>query len=308
MEDSGVETRCGQLRAELKSSYPLFSLDEFGGRRLSVRDTFAPSLCGSLWISLALRLALGAFCLGGMIYSIAVAFDPLSSKICWLYFLTHWTLVVTVLYFVLVVILHLTETCTTGFTFLYQPPNPQPSFLVKFAWAVYAIAMPANLGVVLMYWTLDFDPKTSVVDFHNVFRHGITCLLLGVDANVLALVPLRAKQVVFPLAFAVAYLLWTVVNSILGLGNGVWPLEDADQANEDDALYSVLDWKHNPASAAVYALVIVFAVFPLLFLLSWTFSAVSAGCRCNGSRRRLYSDSDTSVPEGEVGLIGDGLS
>lgn len=242
-------------------------------------------------------MALCAVCLGGTIYSIAVAWKPLDGRTSWIFFLTHWTLLATDLYFVLVVILHQSAMCggrateDAGGRLLYQPGPGQPaSSLVRCTWAVYALAMPANVIVVLLYWTLDYDPVDSTIDFHNIFRHALTCVFLLVDANFLSLIPLRMKQCIFPLSYGVVYVLWTVINSLLDIGDGVWPWEDEDQTNQDDALYSVLDWKHNPASATVYAVVIVGVVFPLVFLFSWTFSAIARGCRCDGSRRR-FSDS-----------------
>ena len=209
-----------------------------------------------------------------------------------MFFLTHWTLTITVLYFVLVTALHVSAMrAEDGGRFLRQPSEGRSvtSKLVRFTWATYAIAMPANIIVVLLYWTLDYEPGVSPVDFHNIFRHAISCALLLVDANVLSTVPLRAKQVVFPWLFAVVYVLWTIINSYAGIGDGEWPWEDKDQKNEDDALYSVIDWKHNPAKASVYAVVIVFVAFPLVYLFTWSFSVVGGGrgkC-CSGSRRRV---------------------
>ena len=297
---------CGRLRSELRCSYPLFSLEEQGGRALDVKGTFAPTLCNSMWASLAVRVALFGLCLAGMIYSIAVAWNPLDGKVSWVYFLTHWTLTITVLYFVLVTTLHISAMRTKdgedGVRFLYQPSGPSevPSKLVRFTWAIYAIAMPANIIVVLLYWTLDYQPGVSSVDFHNIFRHAISCALIFIDANVLSTVPLRAKQVVFPWLYAVVYVIWTIINSYAGIGDGEWPDEDADQTNEDDALYSVIDWKHNPAKASVYAVVIVFVALPLVYLFTWTFSIVGGRCTCSGSRRKiLIAEEDVSTNANE---------
>lgn len=297
-EDNTAPGCCGRLRAELKCSYPLFSLDELNGRQLDVKATFAPTLCGSRWLSFVLRLTLCLFLLGGIIWSI-VDWSPLDGRTSWIFLLTHWTLLATVLYFVLAVILHQSALCgglatkDAGGRFLYQPESGHPtSSLVRFTWAVYALAMPTNIIVVLLYWTLDYNVN-SVMDFENMFKHALTCLLLLVDANFLSCIPLRMKQMIFPISFGVVYVIWTVINSLLDIGDGVWPWEDEDQTNQDDALYSVIDWKHNPASAAVYAVVIVGVVFPLVFLFSWTLSAMAC-CRCDGSRRRITDgDHDT---------------
>jgi len=289
---------CSRLRSELRCSYPLFSLEEQGGRVLDVKGTFAPTLCNSLWASLVVRLALFGLCLAGMIYSIAVAWNPLDgNKVSWVFFLTHWTLTITVLYFVLMTALHLSAIRSKdgedGGRFLYQPSGPSEGQtvtgkLVRFTWALYAIAMPANIIVVLLYWTLDYEPGVSTIDFHNIFRHAISCALIFIDANVLSTIPLRAKQLIFPWMYSIVYVIWTIINSYAGIGDGEWPNEDEDQKNEDDALYSVIDWKHNPAKASVYAIAIVFVVFPLVYFFTWTFSVVGGGCcKCSGSRRKI---------------------
>ena len=89
--------------------------------------------------------------------------------------------------------------------------------------------------------------------------------------GILCRVPVRAKHVVSLLAMCTSYLLWSIVNYMLQLGNGEW-----GPSYDDDALYPVLNW--HGESRHVAAIVSGFAIIvlcPLMFLGVWMMSLAS---------------------------------
>ena len=101
-------------------------------------------------------------------------------------------------------------------------------------------------------------------------EHGGVCLLVLMDGLCVGSVPLRAKQFVYLLSVCVAYLLWSMVNFALDLGNGEWPEYD------DDALYPVLHWgmESRRASAMISGFAIL-VLCPVLYWMVWMLSLAS---------------------------------
>ena len=93
-------------------------------------------------------------------------------------------------------------------------------------------------------------------------EHGGISLLVLFDGLCIGSVPLRAKQFLYLLSVCVAYLLWSIVNFALELGNGDWPDYD------DDALYPVLHW--GMESRRISAMISGFVIAVLCPVLYWT--------------------------------------
>ena len=81
------------------------------------------------------------------------------------------------------------------------------------------------------------------------------------------------------------------MNDLVGIGDGKWDGEDADQNNADDKLYSVLNWSDNPGKAAIISVIVIFVVNPIIFVLCWMLSIWSRWLTtCDGSRRYIYQE------------------
>lgn len=162
----------------------------------------------------------------------------------------------------------------------------KPSRLIKHTWSMYATAAPLSLAITLLYWTaiapVAYGPETF--SYVSVMEHGGICLLVLVDGLCVGSVPLRAKQFVYLMSVCVAYLLWSMVNFALDLGNGEWPEYD------DDALYPVLQWgvESRRLSAMISAVVIV-VICPVLYWMAWMLSLVSF--------EKRYRDDDCDEPD-----------
>jgi len=180
--------------------------------------------------------------------------------------------------------------------------------LIKHTWSMYATAAPLSLAITMLYWTaivpVAYGPETF--SYVSLMEHGGVGLLVVCDGLWTGNVPLRAKQFVYLLGVCSAYLLWSIVNFVLELGNGEWPGYD------DDALYPVLHWGMDSrrASAMLSGFLIV-VLCPLLYWIVWMMSLASLDerygraryCHCcicpdkqiafEGSKRSLLAESAT---------------
>jgi len=277
-----------RFRQELACAYGLFALDELDGTVLDVKRTFAPDPIA--W-TVAARVVLSALALAAMVYSL-ISY-PTENRWIWMGFLTHWTVVLTIVYLALALAVSLSPRA------LAQPANGRPpSTLVRFAWAFYSLTLPQNILVVLLYWTLDYTPG-QVISFNTISLHAGTCLLILIDGNLLSTIPIRFKHILFVEGVAVLLVIWTLINDLVGIGDGEWEGEDADQNNQDDNLYSVLDWSDNPTKAAIISVIVIFAVIPIIFTLCWLMSVWSRCLKCDGSRRKIYQEMEET--EGKAG-------
>ena len=271
-----------RFQQELKCSYGFFSLDELNGTVLDVKNTFAPG--PKLWCVLVLgRILLAAAAIFAMVYSIVNY--PAENRWIWMGFLTHWTVVVTIAYLAIILAVTLSPKA------LRQPANGRPpSVLVRLAWAFYSLALPMNVLVVLLYWTLDYQPGQTI-HFSTISLHAGTCFLVLIDGNLLSKIPIRMKHILLVESTAVLLVIWTLINDLVGIGDGVWENEDADQNNADDKLYSVLNWSDDPAKAAIISVLVIFVVIPIIFVLCWMLSIWSRWLtKCDGSRRYIYQE------------------
>ena len=145
--------------------------------------------------------------------------------------------------------------------------------LIKITWLLYSTTAPLSLAIAMFYW-IGIAPGQSTQDSLNyvcIMEHGIIGIIVLIDGVLVGTIPVRAKQYVCLLAVCISYLLWSLVNYILKLGNGDW-----GPAYDDDALYPVLNWSWE--SRRVAAIVSSFATIvlcPVLFWVVWMLSLSS---------------------------------
>lgn len=145
--------------------------------------------------------------------------------------------------------------------------------LIKITWLLYSTSAPLSLAICILYW-IGIAPGQSPQDSLNyvcIMEHGIIGIIVLIDGVLVGTIPVRAKQYVCLLAVCITYLLWSLVNYILKLGNGDW-----GPAYDDDSLYPVLNWSWE--SRRVAAIVSSFATIilcPVLFWIVWMLSLSS---------------------------------
>lgn len=174
----------------------------------------------------------------------------------WLAYLTHWTLVLTVAYSLMSFVASVVLAC--------RPPQTATlNIWLKVMWALYAIVLPANVFVTVLYWVLEFDPN-RFQPYLGIMLHGGTMILVMIDGCILSRIPLRVKQFLFYELYCFLYIIWTIIHSFSSIGN---PFREA-RGEEGNSIYGVLDWKNNTTTAIVTSLLVLLVGNPIIFLLS----------------------------------------
>lgn len=198
-----------------------------------------------------------------------------------------------------------------------QPPPQIPLRLIQTTWFLYSLTAPLELAICLLYWSA-VAAGPAAFSYVSVMEHGGIAIAVWLDGTgVLAAsktgggsgVPVRAKHAAFLMVTCCAYLFWTGVDAVLGIGNGEW-----GPAYSDDALYPVLNWNSDKQLAATVSAVAICGVAPACFALCWLaslYSGAGGGCgrrtadggRCcsaasfDGSRRPLLPPLDRVVDD-----------
>jgi hypothetical protein len=287
-------TSCwNRFKWELRLSYPLFSIKEPNGRVIDLQESFAPRKpCHSTPILRLLFLLISIQVLCDDIYTY-----PRHNLWIYLGYLTHWGHVLTIFYF------FSSFVCSLLPHSFFHPSDTIPAFL-KWTWGLYALVAPLEFAITILYWGSGI---AGHVTYSSVMEHGVLGALVWIDGLLIGIVPVRAKQVWFLISVATLYLLWTIVDALLNIGNGEW-----GPAYNDDALYPVLNWNKQTRAAAILSAIVELIVAPAIFYLCWMASLASCkqenidvdkeanrccchagvgGTRlvCDGSRRPLYN-------------------
>jgi len=216
---------------------------------IDVSRTFSPR---PRCLSIAAKVFLTAWVIAIM----ALSIEQTQFENFWLAYLTHWGWTVTVAYF----LFSLGTACYLSKFALANGVDRICGVLVKITWGLFAIALPSEVIICLLFWFLEFDGSVQYV---SLMLHGIGILLIAIDGFLINRIPLRMKQFFLFEAFAAIYLIWNIVFSFSGLGN---PYRESG-AQDDDAIYSSLRWKTNTASAVTTAVLVLVVANPILFLL-----------------------------------------
>ena len=232
----------------------MWSTTDANGKTIDVVATFRPRP----------PLLTGIIKLGFLVWTaqvvIATLIDFPQPKSFWLAYLTHWGLLLTVLYQAL------------SFSRMILPVSQEPvDFLTRFAWGTFTTAAIAEVIVTLLYWTLEY--KGGPVLYLNVMKHGIVLLEIWIDGFVINRIPIRLKQVLWVYILGISYyFLWTGIHSVSGVGNPI--RNDNNPTTDDDAIYGSVNWTKRPAAAAVIAILVLLLGLPLLILTTWFVSTL----------------------------------
>lgn len=271
-----TRTCCAVVRGEFKG--PMFDLveqsasaateeDEAGvnvvdntPRSLDIVKTFSPHPRVPY---IGVKISLAAWIVSVMPMSIMSTTYPSF----WLAYVTHWGLVLTTAYIVL-------SALSAVYLAIRPPANPDElkggvGVLIKSTWALFAIALPAEIVITILFWTLEYDADDGVA-YVSVMVHGIAMVLVMIDGFVLSRIPLRMWQFTLFESFAALYFLWNVIHAYSGIGN---PYAEGDTpTQDDDAIYGSIAWKNNTTAAVILVLGVLFAANPIIFMVCRTLS------------------------------------
>lgn len=273
----------GNLRQRLKweichKSYSgRFDLEEPSGEYINLESSFAPKR--PFYATVFIKAFLLAWSLQ-VLYTDVMHYPP-HNLFIYMGYLTHWGHVMSILYLMSALY------CNMNRSLLIQPSiGKTPPFPVRFTWALYCVVAPMEICITLLYWSADYDGGSA--NYITVMEHGIICLFVLFDGLVVSLIPIRIKMFPYFLSICISYLIWSILDAVLDIGNGEWGPE-----YEDDALYEVLNWKSDSKTAVILSAVVICVIAPLIYLFCWALSLWDGSISCNGlkfdgSRRNTY--------------------
>lgn len=284
---------CTAFQEELKG--PIFDLceqspsnddtpqDKTSTRHLDIERTFSPS---PRLPCIGAKIFLMAWTIALLIQSIRKS----THKSFWLAYLTHWSFVFASAYFIASV---------SSAIYLARRPPSNPGVLeggvgvlVKSTWILFAISLPTEILVAILFWTLQFDGNA---DYVSIMLHAGIVGLLFIDGIILSRIPLRMKQLLPNLLFCFFYLLWTVIHAFSGLGN---PYKD-DGSRDDDAIYNTIAWKNDPATAGLVCAGVFFVGYPVVFSFCRMVSRLPPRRLCDEEDRK-FEAGGTAEKEGTL--------
>jgi len=289
-DDIMIRRNCGsRWKHELfNKGYGFFDMEESGlgsKRLIDVERCFAPSR--KFFATELARLTM-------FIFTVVMYFVNMYRKVYdnrrYMYFvyLTNWTLTFTIVYQLLILLI----STRPGRSILARHNPTDPGYIVKIIWLLYSFMLPMNILVVSMFWMLEYPTKEQkAVNINMVFPHAISCIFVILDGFVISTIPLRMKQVIFNMIYALVYTAFTLIHGLV--------IKNGDGINKDLPLYSVVDWDKKPIGTLITICMIVFIGVPLIFTILWTLSLWSKCCKFDGSHRPTIThqeeDSKTDV-------------
>jgi hypothetical protein len=276
-DDSPGPSVCARFTSELSPCQPWFSVvDAATGRKLDIPESFAPPTC----VAFVLKIALGGFCLGTLIYTWVVSEHPEF----FLAYLTNWNQVMSVAYFMF----SMANTVLAAWT--PQPPDKIPvCSRIRWTWVLYEIALHSELLIIILFWVLVYKPG-STVGFQTIAPHSAVAVAVWLDGTFVNRIPLRLMHwygVILP--WDCLMVVWLVIQAYSGVGNPYEQDYDNNSATTDDTIYRSIDWKDEPLQSGILCLVVVLGIGPALFIVLWWISLYSIPCLCR-SDRRIYTD------------------
>lgn len=257
-EDAEIKsnmTCLGYLKNDFTS--PFFSLIAVNGNILDVKATIMPR---SRWIVVTARFLFFIFSI------ISLAEDLKATTFLWIWmgFLTNWGLVYALVYQISILVCSFMPESK-----LCQSEKGEPnSLIIRFTLVMYEVAASTQMAVTVLYWVLIYSPDDSV-NFANVTKHGIICLFLLIDGNIIGRIPVRWKHFVVAEFMNILYVIWNIIHSLQDIG-----IEERGN-NLGQPLYDVLNWQDYPKSSTIMTLIVLFGLFPGLYLILWILSYVS---------------------------------
>eukprot|EP00808_Paulinella_micropora_P000470 g60653.t1 len=196
-------------------------------------------------------------------------------------YLTHWSTVLELFYFVLASYCSYRVLCQRSF-------HP---YLLGVTWVIKNITYPLCIFVSLMYFGFVFKTGESVRVY---LLHTADVVLVFLDACLTA-GPLRVLHVWHPMLLHLVYIIFTVIYAATG-GKSIYG---------QDYIYSPLNWLHTPYPAVGYAFAVVFINPPCSFAFMWLLTESSGFLARSRQERRTGNSTETSLenrPSGEAQL------
>jgi len=221
--------------------------------------------------------------------------------------LEHWALLFSVVYATMSLVnAHIRPT---------QPANNEDGVntYLKIFWIVFEVSAHLEVLTTFLFWTITVHMQEDSFDFlyGTIVLHGAAVLAVWFDGMILNRIPVRIKHFFICVAIDFIYVMWTIIHATMGWDNG---LEDeeatAEQAGEpapeetSDAIYMALDWHDETTQTVFVAMLVLFAIAPVLYIFQWIMSLYTFPWTWDGSKSRRYIDLDMSSSNNIRGVHG----
>lgn len=276
IKEAEPDSCCARCGSECR--YPgWFSIQE-GERILDIPASFGPT-------SLQARLVKFVFMVwfnASVIYKWWTKRDHPAFFLAWL---TNWSLIFSCIYLIM-----------SFLNSILPPAQPKTqyesvSLWTKITWLLFEVASHFVMITVLLYWSLQYEPGVSGMDYVNIFTHAIT-LLVWFEGLYINRIPVRWKHLPVPMLLAALYVIWLAIHQLAtDIGNP--PQSDNDPETDDDLMYPSVNFTETPLFSSILVVLVVFAAVPLIHWLLWTLSLYSFPCNCSGYNRRYISEVST---------------
>lgn len=184
--------------------------------------------------------------------------------------------------------------CLSTFNSIVGVEQPRPrdnvSFWVGAQWYMFHLAMYCNLVTVSLYWILEFERDETTLTFVGLSTHGGTCVVLLLEGFGVNFIPIRwFFYWGTGLLFGVGYLVWTLLHSMLDIGNS--------ERDDSDLLYDAVDWEDNLGGTITMFAVTIIIVGPFLQTILFVISIYRWPFCCGTNKRRYVEEKDTDIDE-----------
>ena len=261
---------CMFFKSELNPCQDYYSSTDPNGKALDIEESFGPSSIYAILTKLAFA--------GFTVFTWISMFLSTDNKDFFLAYLTLWALSFQIVYHVF-----------SLWNSLASPPGMNRC--VKIHWFLFNMVVHMDILVAVLWWYTVYDPDETLT-FNKVAPHSATAVVLLVEGLIVNRIPVRIHHwwlAVLPID--IAYPVWTIVHSMLDIGN---PNEsDNDPETNDDAIYTAVDWEDDAIGTAIFIVIVVLIVGPIVQTVLFLLSLYSPCCRIS----RRYLDKDASQNE-----------
>ena len=170
----------------------------------------------------------------------------------------------------------------------------QTSWHQKVQWILYNISITIALAVTILFWALLYDSESSI-DYGsavNLMTHAVNGIMALTDLFVTG-IPIRLLHILYPLAFAGAYSVFT----------GIYHGFNGTNTQDNPYIYSVIDYNDAPGTATGVILATALVFIPLLYLATYALYLVREGLIYLARRYccgRWFSDKQHSSSDFEM--------
>ena len=137
----------------------------------------------------------------------------------------------------------------------------------------FVMAINLQIAVTIFFWYWEVLYVNETMTYSDVFDHTILIFFTAIDGYVFDRIPIRLRQIVWVYPIPFLYLIWTIIHGLSGVGNP-WLNGDDDETEDDDAIYSIINWKVRSQMTGIVVSVLFLVALPFFFTITWLLSFI----------------------------------